>query len=329
MAENVAQNAETTMVTAVPRGRLLSRSIARLGVAAGVAACGGAPPRAPIDKSEKVTAVELSAFEVRDDQVDRFEHCPPAGDIGQDWIPPIPEWHPPAVSTSAAVPESAVGTDPTSFAPPGSDLPPPPPPASQAVLTTTAVNASRTALRRCYHQGLLYDPTQDGHVGLVLRVDRTGHVASVETWGACDLTPSAIACMRDEAAQVRLPPPADGPSTVVVPAVFTNGAPQVKGGNDGYAAGAYVSIESMRPRLHACLDAAHRAGADVIASAVMTIDVDGSGRGVHIAVDQWKGAQGLLGCAAEVLRDASFPRPPAGQGRVVVPIVFNPRAGTR
>jgi hypothetical protein len=85
----------------------------------------------------------------------------------------------------------------------------------------------------------------------------------------------------------------------------------------------------MRPRLHACLDAAHRAGADVIASAVMTIDVDGSGRGVHIAVDQWKGAQGLLGCAAEVLRDASFPRPPAGQGRVVVPIVFNPRAGTR
>ncbi len=308
----------------------VARELAGAGIAGllALSACGGAPPRAPVDKSTKVTSVELSAFELRDDQVDRFEHCPPAGDIGQDWIPPIPDWHPPAVSTSAAVPESAVGVAPSGGQPAGEGAPAQVL-ASQATLTADAVNGTHNALRRCYHQGLLYDPTQDGHVGLVLRVDRTGHVASVETWGACDITPSAIACMRDEAAQVRLPAPADGPSTVVVPAVFTEARQHVKGNNDGFAAAAYVAIESMRPRLHACLDAAHRSGGDVSASAVMTVDVDGAGRGVHIGVDQWKGAQGLLGCAAEVVRDAPFPKPPAGQGRVVVPVVFNPRAGTR
>jgi len=311
------------MVTPVPR-RLVRAGIAGL---LGLSACGSAPPRAPADKSGKVTSVELSAFELRDDQVDRFEHCPPAGDIGQDWIPPIPDWHPPAVSTSAAVPESAVG-EPSGSQPAGEGAPAQPL-ASQATLTADAVNGTHNALRRCYHQGLLYDPTQDGHVGLVLRVDRTGHVASVETWGACDITPSAIACMRDEAAQVRLPPPADGPSTVVVPAVFTQARQRVTGSNDGFAAAAYVTIESMRPRLHACLEAAHRSGSDVSASAVMTVDLDAAGHGVHIGVDQWKGEHGLLGCAAEVVRDAPFPKPPAGQGRVVVPIVFNPRAGTR
>jgi len=320
------------MVTPVARG------LVRAGFAGvlGLSACSSPPPRTPVDTSGKVTSVQLSAFEVRDDQVDRFEHCPPAGDIGQDWIPPIPEWHPPAVSTSAAVPESAVGTgtgavgtgvDPSGAQPSG-EASPEVSLASQAALTTRAVEGTHNALRRCYHQGLLYDPTQDGHVGLVLRVDRTGHVASVESWGACDITPSAIACMRDAAKQLRLPAPADGPSTVVVPAVFTQARPRVGSDRDGYAAGAYVSIESMRPRLHACLEAAHRSGGEVSASAVMTVDIDAAGHGVHVAVEQWKGAQGLLGCAAEVVRDATFPRPPAGKGRVVVPVVFNPRAGT-
>jgi hypothetical protein len=54
------------------------------------------------------TVVELKAFEVRDDQIDRFEHCPPAGEIGQGWFSPLPEWHPPAASASSAVPESAI-----------------------------------------------------------------------------------------------------------------------------------------------------------------------------------------------------------------------------
>ena len=43
----------------------------------------------------------------------------------------------------------------------------------------------------------------------------------------------------------------------------------------------------------------------------------------------WKGGHELLACSAEVIRDAPFPPPPAGVGKIVVPIVFNPRPGTR
>jgi hypothetical protein len=163
----------------------------------------------------------------------------------------------------------------------------------------------------------------------VMRVDRSGKVAAVETWGACDLAHTALVCMRDVASRVRLHPPADGSATVTVPALFTSDNPAPKAPNDAYAAAAYVAVEAMRPRLHNCVDTARRAGASVLASAVMTIDVDAKGTGVHIGVDQWKGGHELLACAAEVLRDAPFPKPPAGKGRVVVPVVFNPRPGTR
>lgn len=293
-------------------------------------ACGSAPPKVPLDKRGKVTTVELAAFEVRDDQIDRFEHCPPPGEIGQDWLPPLPEWHPPAASASAAVPESAVdASDPNATAQSAEDGLVAQMPASQAQLTEQAGTQSRSALRHCYNRGLIIDPTQDGHVGLVLHVDRVGHVVAVETWGACDLAPSALVCMRDVAMHVHLSPPAAGFATVTVPAVFTQDRPRERAANDAYAAAAYVAIETMRPRLHACEEAAKRAGESVFASAVMTADVDAKGHGVHIAVDQWKGGHELLACSAEVLRDAPYPPPPAGIGKIVVPIVFNPRPGTR
>jgi len=317
------------MVAAMHRGLTLAT------VAGLLAACASAPPPAPRDKRRDVTVVELSAFEVRLDNIDRFEHCPPPGDIGQEWLPPIPEWHP---SASAAVPVS----DSSSVSDADAGLPPPPPPApatgdvapgtapvNVSTLTGEAIKATQTPFRRCFLRGLLYDPTQDGHVGIVLRVDGAGHVASVETWGACDLTPAAIVCMRDEAKYVHLPPPAGGAVTITVPAVFTQAAPRTKSPNDSYAAGAYVAIESMRARLHGCLDAARSQGTDVTASAVMTVDVDAQGRGEHIAVDQWKGGHELLGCAAQVVREAPYPKPASGRARVVVPIVFNPRPGTR
>jgi hypothetical protein len=294
-------------------------------------ACGSAPPKAPLDKRGKVTTVELAAFEVRDDLIDRFEHCPPAGEIGQDWLPPLPDWHPPAATTSAAVPaESAVVvSDPNAVPQAIDDAPGAQPPASQAQLTEQAGTQSRAALRHCYNRGLIIDPTQDGHVGLVLHVDRLGHVVSVETWGACDLAPDALVCMRDVAMHLHLSPPAAGYATVTVPAVFTQDRPRERAANDAYAAAAYVAVETMRQRLHACEEAAKRAGTSVFASAVMTADVDAKGHGVHIAVDQWKGGHELLACSAEVLRDAPYPPPPAGIGKIVVPIVFNPRPGTR
>lgn len=305
--------------------RGLSLAVAALFVLAPACA---EPPKAPPAKAA-LTAVELNAFEVRDDNVDRFQHCPPPGDIGQDWVPPVPEWHPPAASASAAVPESAVGSssDDTGSSAAQDGLAPLAP-ASLATLTTEAENQTRASFRRCYHQGLLYDPTQDGHVALVLRVDRTGKVASVESWGACDLAPEAIVCMRDEAKHVHLHPPEGGSATLTVPAVFTRGAEHARQPNDGYAASAYVAIESMRARLHHCEETAKYAHTSVFASAVMTIDVDAKGKGQHVAVNQWKGGHELLACAAEVVRDAPFAPPPDGRGKIIVPIVFNPRPGT-
>ena len=302
------------------------------GIGAGmllVSAC-AEPPRAPPMRAA-VTAVELAAFEIRADQIDRFEHCPPAGEIGQDWVPPIPEWHPPAATASAAVPESAVDgttTDPSASASPDA-VEPKPAPATVAELTDEANNQTRARFRSCYHHGLLFDPTQDGHVAVVMHVDRAGQVASVETWGACDLAPEAIVCIRDEAKHVKLRPPVGGSATVTVPAVFTSGTERPATLNDGYAAAAYVAIETMRPRLHRCEEAARFSHDGVFATAVLSIDIDRNGRGYHVGVDQWKGGREVLACAAEVLRDAPFPPPKAGAGKVVLPIVFNPRPGTR
>jgi len=303
----------------------------REGLAAGLlltlAACGGEPrPPVPPDVRAKVTGVELSALEIRADDVDRFEHCPPPGDIGQDWLPAIPEWHAPSASISAAMPAGVPGT------PADESLALEDAPRAAASLPALVDQASKQTyrgFRRCYHRGLLYDPTEDGHAAFVLRVDRTGHVARVEVWGACDLAHEALVCMRDEAGQVKLPPPVGGSATVTVPAVFTHGDDRPHSPNDGYAAAAYVAVESTRPSLHRCEEAARRNGETVFATALMTIDVDAKGRGAHVSVDQWKGSQDLLACAAQALRDATYPSPPAGRGRVVVPVVFNPRPFTR
>jgi len=307
----------------------MGRAAAALVLLGGLGACAGEPPpAAPIEERARVTGVNLARLEIRDDNVDRFEHCPPPGEIGQEWVPAIPEWHLPAASASAAVPESAVGTpsvaESQGGAPEETDKP-----ATVATLTDEASTQTRVAFRRCYHQGLVFDPTQDGHVAVVLHVDRSGKVAAVETWGACDLAPEALVCMRDEAARVKLRAPAAGFATVIVPAVFTNGAERTHGHNDAYSAAAYVAVEAMRPRLHACEDSAKREGHTVFASAVMTIDIDAAGRGVHVGVDQWRGGQEILACAAEAVRAAKFPPPPGRTGRVILPIAFNPRAGSR
>jgi hypothetical protein len=197
------------------------------------------------------------------------------------------------------------------------------------MLIDQASTATRATFRHCYHRGLLVDPTQDGHVAVVLRVSRTGSVALVETWGACDLAPETLSCMRDEAAHVTLSPPAGGSATVTVPVVFTNGDARRRGSNDGYAAAAYVSVEAMRPQLHACEQAARRSGESVISTTTLRIHVDAQGRTLSVGMDSWAGGQALATCAAVAMRDATFPPPPAGRGVVIVPVVFNPRPGSR
>jgi hypothetical protein len=262
------------------------------------------------------TSAELTTFEIRDDNVDRFEHCPPPGDIGQDWLPPIADWRPAAAAPQvepAPIPIDGVSDAPAS----------PTAPASLRELVDQAERETHFAFRHCYHENLRYDPTQDGHVAIILRVGGEGRVEAVETSGACDLAPEAIACMRDHAKHLRLRPPASGYATVVVPGVFTEDHPRPRLSNDAYTAAAYVAVESLRIQLHRCEEAAKRERTGLFARATMTIDVDASGHASHVSVDLWKGSQPLLACAGEVLRGAKYPAPPAGHARIIAPIAYN------
>ena len=295
------------------------------------------PPRPVADRRVPTTVVELAAFEVRDDGIDRFEHCPPPGEIGQGWSPPIPEWHPPSASASAAVPESALdaaGASPTPAAPGDAHRA-----ADRRELVVAADRRgrgrdARRASVSCYHQGLMYDPTQDGHVGVVLRVDRAGHVAAVETWGACDLTPEALVCMRDEAAHLHLPPPesaarrrVDGAGGLHERRRTAPSRParerRLRGGERT------SSVEAMRPRLHACLGASRREGTGVVASALMSVDVDAEGQGRAHRGRPVEGLPRAAGLRGRGDPRRALPPPPAGKGKVIVPVVFNPSPGTR
>jgi hypothetical protein len=99
--------------------------------------------------------VRLSTFEVRQDRTDRFEHCPPAGDIGQATLPPIPEWHP----SSAPAPDADGGAPPDTLS---DTVAAGAVPASVSTLTWEAIKATSSGFRGCYHG---------------------------ETWGACGLAP--------------------------------------------------------------------------------------------------------------------------------------------
>jgi hypothetical protein len=197
-------------------------------------------------------------------------------------------------------------------------------------MTEMAIESTRAGFRRCYLRGLFSDTTQAGHVAIVVRVRGDGRVARVESYGACEMSIDAIRCMREEAAALRFEAPAGGRATVTIPFAYgSDGKHAAPRPNDAYAAGAFVAVESMRPRLHNCEQAAKREGKSIFASATMTVDVDARGHGLHVKVDPWQGDPDLLACAAEVLRDAPFAPPRGGRGTVVAPIVFNPRPGTR
>jgi hypothetical protein len=297
------------------RAILAAAQVALLVAAAPCVSCGGAET-VPLteDARPRVDSAELTRFEIRDDDVDRFEHCPPPGDIGQEWLPPIPEWRPASASAQA---EAGTGS---SQAPRDSTLP-----ASLRELVDEAERATHASFRRCYLRGLRFDPTQDGHVAIVLRVGTSGKVEAVESWGGCDLAPESIACMRSEVRDLVLRPPEAGYATVIVPGVFTEGKPRYRASTDAYTAAAYVAVEAERPRLHGCLKAASRDRASMYAYAQMTIDVDAEGRALHVSVDSWKGSQPLLACAAEALNEARYPPARTGHGRIVVPIVYNLR----
>jgi hypothetical protein len=293
-----------------------------LGAIALVASCGEPSERNPdpsataLEAKSSGTSIEISELDISQDEVDRFVNCPPPGELGQDWIPPLPPWTPPA---STGLPDAT------------------PLPAEVASMhgstpTERAIADTRESFRACYNHGLVYDPTQDGHVAIVLRVGPDGRVARVESWGACEIARQSIECMRAAAKKLRFRPPTSGSDTVTIPAVFTSSEAVRRTSprpSDVYTASAYIALEKLRPELHACEQGARQGGRTVMAAATLNLQVDDRGRVHHSNVEPWTGNKELLACAANVLGGLKLPAPPGSKANVIVRVAFNPREGTK
>jgi hypothetical protein len=302
---------------------MLVRRSCFLGAVALIASCGEQTGTIPdpgaiaLDAKNSATSVEVSELDISQDEVDRFVNCPPPGELGQDWIPPLPPWTPPAgaglIDATPLPPELATmhGSTPTE----------------------RAIADTRESFSACYNQGLVYDPTQDGHVAIVLRVGADGRVARVESWGACEIARQSIECMRAAAMKLRFRPPASGADTVTIPAVFTSSEAVRRTSprpSDIYTASAYVALEKLRPELHACEHGARQGGRPVMASATLNLQVDARGGVRHSNVEPWTGNKELLACAANVLLGGlKLPAPPGSSANVIVRVAFNPREGTK
>lgn len=278
----------------------------------------------PIDPSSRRSpAADLPELEIRSYGVDRFVVCPPTGALGQPWFPEPPPWSPPESSVGAKSPVT------------------PPPVVDQDYVTRRddrspaemAVEATHRDFRSCYRRGLVHDPAQDGRVAIVLRVGPDGKVAKVEEYGACEIAVESIACMKSVAARLRFPPPEGGSQTITIPAVFTSrdGVRRRAGNgpNDAYTASAYLTLESARPGLHACVTRARLAQRALEATGTFTLDIAQDGKVTHAHVDPWAGEQSLLVCAAGELEKLKFGPAPSGAGVVIARVNFNPRQGTR
>jgi hypothetical protein len=299
------------------------RTVVVLGLVGALAlACGGSEgqnggARAPA-RDGTLTSIEIAELEISAKGIDRFTSCPPPGELGQDWIPRLPAWTPPAPRQDAGAESEPIG-----LTPPASDGRTP---------TEKAIFDTYPDFRRCYQRGLLHDPTQDGHAAIVLRIGGDGKVGAVESYGVCALSSEVVSCMKTYAGKLRFVPPANGSQTVTIPAVFTTrgGRPhEHPSPNDAYTAAAYTRIEEARADLHACEQNARASGQELQATAAFLIDLDADGRIAHTHVDNWTGNQQLLACAAHAIERLSFDKPPAGRGSILARISFNPRAGTK
>jgi hypothetical protein len=260
-------------------------------------------------------AADVPELEVRSGGIDRFTVCPPPGDLGQQWIPPLPAWAPPPA------PPGATAADETLIAQ-----------SAGRSLTEIAASATHRDFRSCYRRGLVHHPMEDGRVAIVLRVGRDGRVVRVESYAACELAVESIACMYGVAQKLRFPPPAEGAETVTIPAVFTSrdGVRRtVATSNDAYTAAAYVTLEGARPALHSCEENARRDGQSVFATGTFTMTLDPNGRVQKAHVDPWTGDKSLLACAARALETLTFAPPRGGRGTVITRLNFNPRQGGR
>ncbi len=304
-------------------GRSLTRAFvvaSAASVAAAMTSCGSKDREPPANEPSQRTppAADVAELEIRSEGVDRFSMCPPPGSLGQHWIPPPFPWTPPASATDAGVEhpidEALIART------------------KDRTLTEIAVEATHRDFRSCYRKALVRHPTQDGRVAIVLRLGPTGRVLNVEEYGACELDPEAIHCMKGVAARLRFPPPATGEETVTIPATFTSrdGVRRtVATTNDSYTAAAYITIEGARPALHACANEAKQQLKPTQATGTFTMSIATDGRVLRAHVDPWTGELSLLQCAARALEGLQFAPPPSGSGTVIARLNFNPRQGSR
>ena len=213
------------------------------------ASCGGGPSSAADTAS--LTSVELGELEINADKIDRFMTCPPVGVLGEPWIPSIREDD---------------GSNAVAWREPG--------------VTDRAIQDTLVPFRSCYRRGLIHDPTQAGHVAIVVRVKADGKVADVDTYAACELSREVLSCMEDAARDLHFDPPRGGHDSVVIPASYeprggrTVGAPTDR---SSYAARAYVFLENARPALHTCEQLEQQAGRPLDAAGTYRLEIDGRG----------------------------------------------------
>ncbi|MEO8874555.1 MAG: AgmX/PglI C-terminal domain-containing protein [Polyangiaceae bacterium] len=267
-----------------------------------IISCGGGPTSAS-DAAAGTISVDLGELEINSDKVDRFMSCPPVGALGEPWIPTIREDD---------------GSNAVAWREPG--------------VTDRAIQETLVPFRSCYRRGLIHDPTQAGHVAVVVRVAPDGKVADVDTYGACELSKEILTCMTDAARELKFDPPRGGRDSVVIPAAY-----EPRGGRSlnvttdrsSYAARAYLFLENARPALHTCEQLELQGGRSLDASGTYRLEIDGRGHVTKESIDPWLGNQSLLACGARALESTVFPVPPAGRAIAFIRLVFDPRRGTR
>ena len=265
-------------------------------------ACAGAPPAEPVAAQPHGTDIELSELEIHANGIDRFSRCPPAGSLGQPWIP-------------AEV----------------SDAP------HDSVATERAIEQTLKPFRSCYTKGTLHRSASDGRAAIVVRVGAGGKITAVENHATCGLPIDVVECLVAEASHLSVDPPASVPSTIVIPALFSSRDGVTGGiaaGSDAYVAAAHMVMESARPELHACEKGVHPGASPdsaspradpVQAQGVFVLQVDAQGHVAQQQVEPWAGPNELKACASAVLGKLAFSQPPEGGARILARIAFNPR----
>ncbi len=291
-------------------------------VALVTAACAAAPPPEPQAKLVKIEdhragsfAVDVAELEIRAVGVDRFVRCPPAAELGRAWYPePFPiDWLPPDPSKPARPPAEI---EPSYYPSSASDRRSP---------QERAVEDTHRAFRQCYRKGTVRG-SMEGHVAIVVRVGKDGRPIRVEEYAACALPAETIQCMKDMAARLRFDAPANGSGAITIPANFESrdGARGSSGPNAAYTVGAYVTIESARPLLHACDREIRVNLRPVEANASITLRVVSDGRVENANVDAWSGNKDMVACAAKALTTLRFDPPPGGVASISTKLSINP-----